>query len=200
MFWSHIITPAICDILLNIHPKLASHTPRGITLGLGTALVPMFQLLIVFFNTDLGNKYWAFGEPPSPSKTSWFYARSAPLENLAYHSETVLLCKNVLMMCHFNRKGVLVCTAYSTQFKLALHAELNDGTFAPTLAKVGAQPPLIGVWLQLIQWEGTQNFPRGPRLANVFHFGTFKSASRQRGWNEPLLPQRPPGFMRAARL
>ena len=84
-------------------------------------------------------------QPPSPSKTSWFYARSAPLENLAYHFETVLLCKNVLMMCHFNRKGVLVCTAYSTQFKLALHAELNDGTFAPTLAKVGAQPPLIGV-------------------------------------------------------
>ena len=48
-------------------------------------------------------------------------------------------------MCHFNRKGVLVCTAYSTQFKLVLHAELNDGTFAPTLAKVGAQPPLVGV-------------------------------------------------------
>ena len=83
-------------------------------------------------------------QPPSPPKTSWFYARSAPLENLACHSETVLLCKNVLMMCHFNRKGVLVCTAYSTQFKLVLHAELDDGTFTPILAKVGAQPPLIG--------------------------------------------------------
>ena len=45
-------------------------------------------------------------------------------------------------MCHFNRKGVLVCIAYSTQFKLVLQAELNDGTFAPTLAKVGAQPSL----------------------------------------------------------
>ena len=61
-------------------------------------------------------------QPPSPSKTSWFYARSAPLENLAYHSETVLLCKNVLIMCHFNRKGVLVCIAYSTQFKLEVQA------------------------------------------------------------------------------
>ena len=60
---------------------------------------------------------------PLPTKTSWFHARSAPLENLAYHSETVLLCKNALMMCHFNRKDVLVCIAYSTQSKLVLQAE-----------------------------------------------------------------------------
>ena len=78
---------------------------------------------------------------PPPQKTSWFYARSAPLENLAYHSEIVLSCKNALMMCHFNRTDVLVWLfALRIPHNASLYYKLNDGTFTPTLAKVGRSP------------------------------------------------------------
>ena len=73
----------------------------------------------LFFNTIFGAE---MSRPP-PSKTSQFYARIAPLENLAYHSETVLLCKHALMVHHLHRKVVPVIVACSTQFKLVLQAE-----------------------------------------------------------------------------
>jgi hypothetical protein len=49
-------------------------------------------------------------------KTSWFCARSAPLENLAYHFEMISLCKNALMVHHLNRKDVPVITVQSYHY------------------------------------------------------------------------------------